>query len=678
MGPGSDEDMTGDFGPPPPLPEGLKKEVIKAGDQDSYKKPKEGDEVTVDYVGTLDADGTEFDSSHSHDGPFSFTLGKGNVIKGWDLGVPTMKKGEVAKFTMSPEFAYGANGQPPKIPPDATLVFTIELVSWVSKDDLFGDGKVIKALITEGSGWEKPKKNAEVRIDVKATAADKTILEEKTGIDYSIGSQSLGELSTLVNKAISGNPGMMKGEHCALTCVPDYVFEGKGKVVVEIKLDEIYEIADVSLRKDKSVMKKQVKEGDGHEKVEDGRRVTIRVESATDGENPLPGFSGPKELRFISFDGEVCDCLEGAACEMKKGERAVVTCNVPSKCVDAKIGLKEIKADKVVFTIELVDFDKNKREQWSQHEEEKVEVAAMRKESGAKLFKAQRFELALQKYNKVIDGLRDTNKWSDECKEFATELTRASELNKSACLLKLGDNLGCLTTCNVILKYDRNNVKALFRRAKAHYGRTEYVEAIQDLERVLELDPENSEAKTLMPHCKRALKLADTESKSTFSKMCQGFGKLGSGKENKKPETKAVEEEPREQPTTVCVTFRIESNQMEKDGDLKEGEGLSLVGSSSVLGAWDNAKSIEMKLLPPKWEPPIGSGRVIPEKHVWEAIVEVPQEEGRATYKYLVRGADGEDRLEGGDVHKVNVEGMGGSRQRLTDTWRKGPTPVDE
>merc|ERR1712190_340515 len=140
--------------------------------------------------------------------------------------------------------------------------------------------------------------------------------------------------------------------------------------------------------------------------------------------------------------------------------------------------------------------------------------------------------------------------------------------------------------------------------------------------------------------------------------MCQGFGKLGSGKENKQPEEKPVKEEPpEERPTHVVVTFRIESNAL----NLKEGDQLRVVGSPEVLGAWDNARSVAMTLLPPKWEPPVGSGRVVPQKHIWEANIDVPQEEGRAEYKYLIRGPDG-DRLEGGDSHKVNVDGMGGSR----------------
>ena len=63
----------------------------------------------------------------------------GSVIKGWDVGVAAMKKGEVARLTLKPDYAYGAAGSPPSIPPDSTLVFEVELISWKSVKDITGD-----------------------------------------------------------------------------------------------------------------------------------------------------------------------------------------------------------------------------------------------------------------------------------------------------------------------------------------------------------------------------------------------------------------------------------------------------------------------------------------------------------------------------------------------------------
>jgi peptidylprolyl isomerase len=89
---------------------------------------KKGDEVEVQYVGVLFEGGTEFDASWNTGEPFSFELGAGNVIKGWDQGVAGMREGGRRKLVIPPDLAYGPSGQPPSIPPDATLVFVVDLL----------------------------------------------------------------------------------------------------------------------------------------------------------------------------------------------------------------------------------------------------------------------------------------------------------------------------------------------------------------------------------------------------------------------------------------------------------------------------------------------------------------------------------------------------------------------
>jgi len=90
--------------------------------------PKRGETVTVHYTGWL-ADGTKFDSSVDRREPFAFALGTGQVIGGWDQGVATMRVGDKARLTIPPELAYGAAGYPGAIPPNATLIFEVELLS---------------------------------------------------------------------------------------------------------------------------------------------------------------------------------------------------------------------------------------------------------------------------------------------------------------------------------------------------------------------------------------------------------------------------------------------------------------------------------------------------------------------------------------------------------------------
>lgn len=103
---------------------GLVYETIKPG---NGPEAKPNQLVKVHYTGTL-ADGKKFDSSRDRGEPFQFVLGKKQVIRGWDEGVAGMLVGERRILTIPPELAYGVKGFAPKIPPDATLTFDVELV----------------------------------------------------------------------------------------------------------------------------------------------------------------------------------------------------------------------------------------------------------------------------------------------------------------------------------------------------------------------------------------------------------------------------------------------------------------------------------------------------------------------------------------------------------------------
>lgn len=129
------------FNPPPPAPKlgvlegeegkqvqktasGLQYVVLEEGKGD---KPKKGQTISAEYTGWL-ADGTQFDSSKGRPGAFSFAVGEGNVIPGWDEALLDMKVGERRKLIIPPNLAYGAQGAGDVIPPNATLTFEVKLL----------------------------------------------------------------------------------------------------------------------------------------------------------------------------------------------------------------------------------------------------------------------------------------------------------------------------------------------------------------------------------------------------------------------------------------------------------------------------------------------------------------------------------------------------------------------
>lgn len=107
-------------------PKQLETEDLIEGDGPTAQ---DGDTVSVDYVGVAYSTGKEFDASFGGPAPFDFTIGAGDVIAGWDQGIAGMKVGGRRELTIPPDLAYGAQGFPPAIGPDETLVFVVDLVA---------------------------------------------------------------------------------------------------------------------------------------------------------------------------------------------------------------------------------------------------------------------------------------------------------------------------------------------------------------------------------------------------------------------------------------------------------------------------------------------------------------------------------------------------------------------
>lgn len=238
---------------------GIMKKIIQEGY--GYKKPEKKSEVEVHYVGTLE-DGTKFDSSRDRNETFKFSLGTGSVIKGWDQGVKTMKKGEIARFKIRGDYGYGERGSPPKIPANATLIFDVELISWITDSDITEakDGGVKKKTITEGEGWEQPNEGATVKLRYTEIHPSTEERKESAEISFVVGDELTFDGLDLAAKKLK------KNEVAIFKIRSDYIYNKKGNSditkgpIVPADTDLILEIQMLEFQKEKEAYQLETKE----------------------------------------------------------------------------------------------------------------------------------------------------------------------------------------------------------------------------------------------------------------------------------------------------------------------------------------------------------------------------------------------------------------------------------
>merc|ERR1719313_949824 len=521
------------------LPEGIEKEVVTSAPDGEYLYPKTGDEVHVHYTGTLE-NGEKFDSSRDRPGDFSFTLGKGQVIKGWDLGVATMKKGEKANFTLAPEFAYGESGSPPKIPENATLKFEVELLYWKSKDELTEDGGVIKTVEKAGKGYKYPKKDGSCLIKYVGRCAgvefDKSP-EDGVEVDMAQPSNPLGLPMGTVEIFL---PKMKKEEAAKVKLTAPYAFGEKeafgGKVKpgaaveYDVTLLEIYEVEDCCLYESKragdfkifpKIIKKQIKEGEGYDKPKDFAKVTLKVSVTGPGGAELVSSS---EVSFEVSTGAHCEALECAVKKMVKDSAALVTVDDVSICQDKTLGLAPTTGP-VVFSLELLSMEKAS-ETWNMSNAEKITYGEKLKGQGTAYVKAQDWRRAAKMYSECSNVFGYMDNWADDEKKSGESLAGASKSNEAMCWLKLEQWRDAESICSEILKKETCNVKALYRRGQAYMELKELHDAVRDFKKILEVDESNSDAKRAIAKAQQMIKQDEKRQAGLFKNMMSGLGNM--------------------------------------------------------------------------------------------------------------------------------------------------------
>ncbi|KAM3877715.1 peptidyl-prolyl cis-trans isomerase FKBP5 [Diretmus argenteus] len=200
-------------------------------------RPMIGDKVTVHYTGKL-LHGKKFDSSRDRKEPFSFNLGKGQVIKAWDISVLSMQRGEVCMLLCKPEYAYGSVGSPAKIPPNSSLLFEMELVSFEG-EVLTDDGGITRRIKVKGDGYTNPNDGARVDVHLEGSCGGR--LFDSRDVRFTVGEAEDKGVPLGVDRAMEK---MQRGECCILYLKPKYGFgrEGKPEYKIGPNKDIVYEV----------------------------------------------------------------------------------------------------------------------------------------------------------------------------------------------------------------------------------------------------------------------------------------------------------------------------------------------------------------------------------------------------------------------------------------------------
>ncbi|CAK9082947.1 Peptidyl-prolyl cis-trans isomerase FKBP65 (PPIase FKBP65) (70 kDa peptidyl-prolyl isomerase) (FK506-binding protein 65) (AtFKBP65) (Immunophilin FKBP65) (Peptidyl-prolyl isomerase ROF2) (Protein ROTAMASE FKBP 2) (Rotamase) [Durusdinium trenchii] len=524
---GSDEDL---------LPADIKKEILKKVNF-VRRQPKKGDEVEIHYTASLD--GALLDTS-CNGPPISFTLGMGSVMEAWDRIVATMRKGEIARFTVPEMYLSGGPSQYlAKLPDDGQEVrYEMELVQVVGIRDLFGDGSVIERIHDDGEEYGiSPKAGDELQINYELSLKSGKILDSRPGMDFRMVSHAAN--GVLCSKAIQKSIETFKLNSCGtLVCRSEYIrkegdggFEITEDVLIKIQLLQIYEFEDCGKKafwEEGLVLKKAIQPQrcrlcPGF----DGTWCKVKLLSAKLAEEEL--VQEEEEIETTVGKGELCDALEATCAAMRKGEVSLVTVKDLTLLTPGKPDLKvpEGASGPIVFKLEMVDFGSPGPEEGPSENLLLLNLAKDVKAKGSEHFKLGRFRLAQERYSRVIQLLPKYRKplgattntevfteWVE--KKTAEELKHSSRLNLAACAVKLNLHYAAARYADEVLKEDPKNIKALYRHAQGSLGANDFEVAAKDCKKILELEPSNKEAGLLLRKVKQTEKEQDKAQREQF------------------------------------------------------------------------------------------------------------------------------------------------------------------
>ncbi|XP_024963222.1 peptidyl-prolyl cis-trans isomerase FKBP62-like isoform X3 [Cynara cardunculus var. scolymus] len=533
---------------------GLKKKLLRRGV--GFETPECGDEPTVHYVGTL-LDGTTFISTRDKGEPFTFKIGQDQVCSGFDQAVLTMKKGEIALFTLPPQLGFGAAGTD-GVPPNSFIYFEVELISWITVVDVCKDGGILKRVVKKGEQTGQPGDLDEVKVRYVVTLLDGVTVAESPneGVEFYLKD---GHFCMALPKAIKT---MTREEKADLIVQPQYAFGGgvttlpngcspippDSALRVALELLSFKPVVDVT--NDLKVVKKILKEGEGALTANEGASVIIRYRAMLENGTVFEkkGYDGETSLSFITDEEQVIAGLDRAVATMKKGEKATLTIGH-----EYGYGSKEVMCDlavippfsTLVYEVEVIDFEKEKAP-WEMANHERIEEAGKKKEEGNVLFKNGKYQRAAKKYDKAVDYVSEEGLLGDDVQKLVKSLRVSCWLNGAACSLKLNDYQEAIKLCSKVLDVEFYNVKALYRRAQAYMKTYDLQLAELDIKKALEADPQSREVKSIQTTLKQLQAESNKRDLKLYTNMFARMAKDCSLGTTKRPKLEKVDKDQRD------------------------------------------------------------------------------------------------------------------------------------
>ncbi|QCE05386.1 F-binding protein 4/5 [Vigna unguiculata] len=462
----------------------LMKALIRPGGGDAG--PSDGDQI-IYHCTIRTLDGVLVESTRSDYGgkgtPIRHVLGKSKILLGLLEGIPTMLKGEVAMFKMQHQLHYGEDDcpitAPDGFPKEDELHFEIELIDFFKAKVVTDDLGVVKKVVREGQGWESPREPYEVKAWISAkTVTGELIMSHTEGEPY-LFTFGKSELPKGLEMAIGT---MVREEKAVIYVTTQYLTESPLMPVIE-EYDEVH--FEVEL-----VHFIQVRDMLG-----DGRLIKRRIR---DGKGGMLGEGTEfckfyacialfKFLLVIVIQILVPEGFEMSVRLMLPGEIALVTCP-PDYAYDKFPRPSNVpEGAHIQWEIELLSFETPR--DWTGLDFKTImDEAESIRNTGNKLFKQGKFELAKAKYEKLLREFNHINPQDDEEGKIFTDTRNLLHLNVAACYLKLGECKKCIETCNKVLDANPAHVKGLYRRGMAYMTAGDFEEARADFKMMMKVD----------------------------------------------------------------------------------------------------------------------------------------------------------------------------------------------